>query len=539
MSTRKHKKKKKTAKPKLPLIVPRSASALAPPLKGQGGYSIGDLLEKGLDAVAHLFGIGSYEVKTNSLYTGSSDMPNAQLPEFEAPVIRIKHKEFLGNILSSEEFSSSKFVINPGLYATFPWLSGIAPHFTTYRVHGMVFGFLSRSATAIGSTSTALGTVILATQYESTEPEFVDQKAMEAHKYVSAGKPSESFFHPVECDFKISGNVVDKLYVRTSEPTDTELLYDKGYLQVATVGQQASGQNLGELWCAYDVELFIPSLPASGSLTPVLSIYTSQTTSATMKALTNYDPTLFCNVNQLGAIVDATAQTITLPRPGTYFLLYTLYYSGGTAGAKSMGVDVTGTDSVLFTISAGSPVAAVGNNGTDQYWEIRGFETTTPNQTINMYSLNGTSGTATSAAQRIVLVHFPTIPSPLSTTLPSVMSLNSRIEFLEQLFTAQNKGLIPKQINKEIDIYESKLTASDVNRYTIDMIKAKLCRLPDEAKPKYAADAQSFLVKLGVSPPLLSYFVENFMPYLTPVPSTTASVSDGAIASILRYIKPT
>lgn len=144
-----------------------------------GGF-LGDAAQKALMAIT---GMGDYTVKSNSLYEGAirSNSP----PQFAGGKdgngnVMPRRREYLGDVVSpGSAFNATTYVINPENPSTFPWLSAMALLYEQYRIHGMVFEFKTTSATAIGSLNTALGSVMLATQYNVLEKPFISKLQMD------------------------------------------------------------------------------------------------------------------------------------------------------------------------------------------------------------------------------------------------------------------------------------------------------------------------------------------------------------------------
>ncbi len=223
---------------------------------GPGVAAFGNTLG---DWGANILGMGDYEVKQNSIYDGQG-VPNMHK---DARSIRISHKEYLGDIQGSTAFSARKFRIQPGSSVTFPWLSNVACMFQQYRIRGLVFEFLSTSADALNSVNTALGAVIMSTQYNVAAPDFTSKQEMEQYEYTVSTRPSKSQMHCVECDPSLQ--VMNNLYVRTGDlPAGSDYqFYDWGSFTIATQGMQAAA-TIGELWVSYDVEFLKPRLQAGG-----------------------------------------------------------------------------------------------------------------------------------------------------------------------------------------------------------------------------------------------------------------------------------
>jgi len=236
-------------------------------LRGFSNTSIaGRVLNPGMDAIGKraavtLSGRGDYRIKANSLMPGHP-MPRI-INKTTTNAVTVRHREFLGDIITSAnvgEFTYRLFTLNPGLDATFPFLAQIAANFDQYVIEGMVFEFRSMSADALNSVNTALGTVIMATNYNVLNSPFGTKAEMEAYEYSNSSKPSESMCHYIECDPKQS--VLDEMYVRAySVPAGSDpRMYDLGFFQIATTGFQGTNVNIGELWVTYQVALLKPKL---------------------------------------------------------------------------------------------------------------------------------------------------------------------------------------------------------------------------------------------------------------------------------------
>jgi len=174
--------------------------------------------------------------------------------------VEICHREYIGEMIGSSAFQVEyNFDINPGLSATFPWLSQIAVNFETYKMLGCVFEYKSMSADALNSTNTALGTVILAPQYNTLSATFVNKQQMESYDGAVSVKPSESVILGIEC--ARGALPLDHLYIRNQAvPSGQDArLYDMAQVQVASQGMQAVA-DIGEIWVSYHVRLYQPKL---------------------------------------------------------------------------------------------------------------------------------------------------------------------------------------------------------------------------------------------------------------------------------------
>ena len=281
-------KEKRAPKPKAPrrVLPARSAKAKRARLVGSGDYRYtykgdtpyanvgrhlgskfglgewGELLGHG---IGRILGSGDYE--TGAMVKQNVLANSTEVPEF-ASIGRtnvIAHREFLGDITTSATiggFLNRSFSVNPGNSGTFPWLSTIGENYEQYKIHGMVFYFKSTSGESVGSTNTALGTVIMASDYNVNAAPYANKSEMENSQYAQSAKASQSQAHGIECD--VSDKPLNNYFVRTTEALDSgdsKKWYDFCNFQIATQGFQAANVTIGELWVTYVIEFFKPQVP--------------------------------------------------------------------------------------------------------------------------------------------------------------------------------------------------------------------------------------------------------------------------------------
>jgi len=220
--------------------IAKSVSALTRVLKGSGDYR---------------------QTSGNALMAGTA-RAGPQAPSFskrERSLV-MTHREYLGDLLSGSgapsAFTSATYPLNPGLPATFPFLSQLAQNFVTYRFKSLVFEF--RSTSGMVTSNQALGTVCAAAQYNSLEPAFTSKYQLENYVGAASVVPSQNLLIGIECNRK--DLPLSHLYVRTSTVTTDIRLYDMGTFTIATQGIATANCNLGEVWVSYEVELFQPKL---------------------------------------------------------------------------------------------------------------------------------------------------------------------------------------------------------------------------------------------------------------------------------------
>lgn len=225
---------------------------------GSTGAALGGLLGKGISSIT---GFGDYSVKGNSLTVPEGVM----VPTFGdmARATRIRHREYvtdISNVAGSTAFQLLAFACNPGISTTFPWLSQIAENYQEYEVIGMCFEFVS-TCSEYGGSSAPLGSVIMASDYNSVDANFSTKIAMENSQYCVSDKPSKDILHCIECDPSATFSPI-KFVRDSSVPSGKDIrLYDHCNFQIAINGcPGTAGAVLGELWVTYDIALYKPIL---------------------------------------------------------------------------------------------------------------------------------------------------------------------------------------------------------------------------------------------------------------------------------------
>jgi hypothetical protein len=226
---------------------------LGGPLGSTVGGGIGSIINK-------VFGKGDYSVNSNTLL-------GSPVPQFsiDGSDLTVSHREYLQDVQGTTAFVIDSFSLNPGINSTFPWLSAVAANFEQYEFLGLLFEYRPMSGTAVGSTNTALGTVVMATEYDASKPVFASKQQMESYKFSNSCVPYDKMVHPVEC--KPSEKTVSVQYVRTGPIDSTQDIqfYDLGNFQIATQGMQSGVSTIGELWVSYHVRFKMPRIPFLGS----------------------------------------------------------------------------------------------------------------------------------------------------------------------------------------------------------------------------------------------------------------------------------
>lgn len=210
-------------------------------------------------------GYGDYNITANSL------IPNISAGVSGQPTIttgsrsvRVQYREYLGEVTTASlagAFNSTTYDVNPANVITFPWLSNIAQQFDQYKPHGIIFEF--RSTATDTTTAASLGSVIMSTEYDVTDPTPASKQEMLNSAYSNEAKSSDSMLHGIECDPKELQRRV--FYTRNLETAAGDVRdYDLCKTTIATQGGGlGANQSIGSLYIHYDIEFFKEQLSNS------------------------------------------------------------------------------------------------------------------------------------------------------------------------------------------------------------------------------------------------------------------------------------
>jgi hypothetical protein len=210
---------------------------------------------------------GPFKVEKNSVIHPEH---SNQVPHMHSGLgsVTVSHREYLRDITTGTTALPQGFwfVINPFNSAMFPWLSTLASNFEQYRIKGMVIEYISNSGNAVSSTNAALGSVSIATQYNTQIPNFSTKRALLNHYYAVSAAPSQNMVHAIECKDMYDPYKLYWVRVPNLNATYDSKLYDLGVVNVICQGSQ-SIYTAGEMWVTYEIELYKPRLPPPGAPT--------------------------------------------------------------------------------------------------------------------------------------------------------------------------------------------------------------------------------------------------------------------------------
>lgn len=327
--------------------------------------NLGSIIKWGAANIPKIFGQGDYAISSNSIISG--DFKSGQVPEFSQMggsmrSVRISHREFIQDVQSSTAFVNASYAINPANSGLFPWLSGMTQNFQEYRFHGLVVYFKSTSSDALNSTNTALGTVIMSTDYNAAAKPFASKQAAENAEFTISGRPSCDLAHGIECD---PSQLVQQGHLYISPlgnglvPTGEDIkTYNMGNFQFMTQGSQATA-TIGELWVSYDVELIKPidNLQLNRAACDHFQLFNICDSSSSH--LFGANPN-FQVLNGIGCTIvsGASASTITWPATATPGQVFMITYTDSGSTVAPLTVGTTPYNAALLPL----PTPFSGNN---------------------------------------------------------------------------------------------------------------------------------------------------------------------------------
>jgi hypothetical protein len=302
--------------------------------------------------------------------------------------LRVVHREFISNIANTNgALGVTKFALNPGLAATFPWLAVQAADWDQYTFHRLKFMYVTRSAT------TETGSVLLSPDYDAADISPTTEAQISAYQDTVEDAP-----------WKDQVCVLDPLamhpngprkFIRSGRPYGDIKAYDAGNLFVGTIGN--STNSIGKLWVEYDVEFFVPQLGAAQSSGPEgTSLYAraaAQTFTTATPANQDFDAATF---DPIGFGADAAG--VFTPPAGSYLVSYGASFSDATSESFIVSVQLQKNG---VTLPGGIQTARSPAAGSAEFLQISAATVFTANGTDTFQVLitaTGAAGVLTSVA---------------------------------------------------------------------------------------------------------------------------------------------
>lgn len=202
-------------------------------------------------------GLGDYKIRGNSLIAGSEGgVPQIQTQNRST---LISFREYLGDVYTHPTdvgaFNLKSFAVNPGNVNTNPWLAPIALQFEQYKPRGIIFEF--KTTTADISSTSAVGSLIMMTDYDVLDDPPGNKGEMLNSAYSQESKISYSAVHGLECSPEELQRKVFYTRAASASMTYGPRDYDIGNFHIATQGGNLPvNQSVGSLYIHYEYEFF-------------------------------------------------------------------------------------------------------------------------------------------------------------------------------------------------------------------------------------------------------------------------------------------
>lgn len=229
-------------------------------------------------------GRGGYKATQGNILMagGSGSVPGFQSASDETGALTISHSEYVCDIYglaSDETFHVTAMRLNPGLHATFPWLSQIACNFEEYEMIQLLFTFESKISDQLSGSNGQVGSIIMFTDY-GPDSALKTSKYTMLQGYASGDALlTNNLVHGVECDpSKLHGD--GHKYIRTSRQDGSLNDYDLGITQIGVTGTPATlaNQIVGQLHVSYTVKLMKPRIYSALALATGQDFFSSNGT---------------------------------------------------------------------------------------------------------------------------------------------------------------------------------------------------------------------------------------------------------------------
>lgn len=192
-----------------------------------------------------------------SAYATSQRTGQAQIFRNSVNSCRIIHRELIANVTGTVAFTVAQtFACNPGMAATFPWLSNEAAGWERYRFNKLCFKYFTRTGSNIP------GSVMLSPDYDAADAAPVAEQIASSAQDTVEDAP----WKDIVCELKVSEMFDDQPHktIRSGTLAANQDIktYDAANLNLCTVDGTAVAW--GKLWVEYDVTLVTPQVPSGG-----------------------------------------------------------------------------------------------------------------------------------------------------------------------------------------------------------------------------------------------------------------------------------
>ena len=250
---------------------------------------------------------------------------------------RIVHRELIASVTGTVAFTiPSTFALNPGISATFPWLSTQAQGWESYRFNKLKFCYYTRTG------SNVPGSVLLAPDYDAADAAPASEQVASTYTDSEEDAP----WKDIDCNLSPSKlhTLAPTKFVRTGPlPANQDIkTFDSGNLFLCTV--DGTAVSWGKLWVEYDVSFFTPQMNPSGA-----GIMAYQRISGVTPTSTSSLGTQTISPTSTETLFTVSGDVLTFAKAGTYLIVsYQTYTSGASVATPVLGAGAVVVGAGIF-----------------------------------------------------------------------------------------------------------------------------------------------------------------------------------------------
>lgn len=282
--------------------------------------------------------------------------------------VRIVHRELVASISGTATLNvGTSLALNPGLTASFPWLSSQAQGWEQYRFNKLKFCYYSRCATSTP------GSIMMVPDYDAADAAPTTEQIASAYRDVEEEVPWTPEF---SCSLNVAAMHPDgrRKFVRYgSLNANLDIkTYDVGNMFICTT--DGSATNWGKLWVEYDISLFVPQLQPTGlTLNPAGGSFTQGGTVSVNQPFGTAPVANAANVGVTLTGAGSSNNVFTFIQAGTYLMTALYTGTGVPIPQQTAGTGMTLTQLIAYS-----------NSPDTEYTTVYAVTTTVANSTLTI-----------------------------------------------------------------------------------------------------------------------------------------------------------
>lgn len=269
--------------------------------------------------------------------------------------IRVSNREMVSAVIDNGfidgavgSFVNSSFMINPGMSGTFPWLSGIANNYETWKIHHVTFEYIPECAT---STPGSIRMMIDPDSKDVAPQTVADMMANQIKSDLQPYMKSSVTITRKNVRFYDRPLLVTNTWpppVSTTAAGFDQAEYLSGFFYLSTGGIGLTGTGVGRLFVTYDIELFNPC-PRRPTGSPAV---------IASKTLTSGYTDVFAGASiSTPTYVENAPNMLTFQEPGVY-ILSTTYFGSTSIYPATLAPSILGGPGTISVTTSGFTNAA-------------------------------------------------------------------------------------------------------------------------------------------------------------------------------------